>query len=70
MHKLKEIVILKGKAELQERKINNSLIHNLQVIVYDEIKDYFQKLYQKILLLLTNWVYYKNNENNSLLFNI
>lgn len=53
VHKLKEIVILKGKAELQERKLNNSLIHNLQVIVYDEIKDLFSKTVSKILLLLT-----------------
>jgi hypothetical protein len=70
VHKLKEIVILKGKAELQERKLNNSLIHNLQVIVYDEIKDLFSKTVSKDTFAFDNWVYYKNNENNSLLFNI
>lgn len=70
VHELEEMTILKGKAELQERKFNNSLIHDLQVIVYDEIKDLFTRTVPKDIFAFDNWIYYQNNENNSLLFNI
>ena len=70
VHELEEIILLRGKAELQERKLSSGLVYSLQVIVYDEIKDLFTRTVPKDTFAFDNWVYYQNNENNSLLFNI
>lgn len=70
VHELEEIILLRGKAELQERKLSSGLVYSLQVIIYDEIKDLFARTVPKDTFAFDNWVYYQNNENNSLLFNI